>query len=198
MPAMSDSRPPLAKALFNRRMLICIFTGFSSGLPLYILINLLPAWLRTEHVDLKAIGLFALIGLPFTWKFIWSPLVDRYALPLLGRRRGWMLVTQVALIASLPLFGALAAAAGFVDDRLPRRGGGLFRRDAGHRPRCLSPRAAARSRAGSGQRDPRAGLPDLEPRSRRAVADPRRPAALAERLFHHRAVHAAGHRQRRC
>jgi MFS transporter, PAT family, beta-lactamase induction signal transducer AmpG len=104
---MGDSRPRLAKALFNRRMLICIFTGFSSGLPLYILINLLPAWLRTEHVDLKAIGLFALIGLPFTWKFIWSPLVDRYALPLLGRRRGWMLVTQVALIASLPLFGAL-------------------------------------------------------------------------------------------
>ena len=107
MPAMGDSRPRLAKALFNRRMLICVFTGFSSGLPLYILINLLPAWLRTEHVDLKAIGLFALIGLPFTWKFIWSPLVDRYALPLLGRRRGWMLVTQVALIASLPLFGTL-------------------------------------------------------------------------------------------
>ena len=107
MPAMGDSRPPLAKALFNRRMLICIFTGFSSGLPLYILINLLPAWLRTEHVDLRAIGLFALIELPFTWKFLWSPLVDRYALPLLGRRRGWMLVTQVALIASLPLFGAL-------------------------------------------------------------------------------------------
>jgi hypothetical protein len=81
MPAMGDSRPRLATALFNRRMLICVFTGFSSGLPLYILINLLPAWLRTEHVDLKAIGLFALIGLPFTWKFIWSPLVDRYALP---------------------------------------------------------------------------------------------------------------------
>ena len=60
---MGDSRPPLAKALFNRRMLICIFTGFSSGLPLYILINLLPAWLRSEHVDLKAIGLFALIQL---------------------------------------------------------------------------------------------------------------------------------------
>ncbi len=91
----------------NRRMLICVFTGFSSGLPLYILINLLPAWLRSEHVDLKAIGLFALIGLPFTWKFLWSPLMDRYALPLLGRRRGWMALTQVLLLVSLPVFGWL-------------------------------------------------------------------------------------------
>ena len=81
------AQPNWREALLNRRMLICIFTGFSSGLPLYILINLLPAWLRTEHVDLKAIGLFALIGLPFTWKFIWSPLVDRYALPLLQAHR---------------------------------------------------------------------------------------------------------------
>lgn len=93
-------------ALLNRRMLICIFTGFSSGLPLFILISLLPAWLRSEHVDLKAIGLFALIGLPFTWKFLWAPLFDRYAPPL-GRRRGWMLITQIALLASIPLFGML-------------------------------------------------------------------------------------------
>jgi hypothetical protein len=54
----------MASALFTRRMLICVFTGFASGLPLYLLINLLPAWLRSEHVDLKAIGLFALIQLP--------------------------------------------------------------------------------------------------------------------------------------
>ena len=95
------------EALFNRRMLICVFTGFSSGLPLYLLINLLPAWLRTEGVDLKTIGFFALIQLPYTWKFLWSPLLDRYALPLLGRRRGWMLVTQVVLLVAIPLFGAL-------------------------------------------------------------------------------------------
>ena len=94
-------------ALFNRRMLICVFTGFSSGLPLYILINLLPAWLRSEHVDLKSIGLFALIQLPFTWKFVWSPVMDRYAIPVLGRRRGWMLLTQVALLVSVSLFGML-------------------------------------------------------------------------------------------
>jgi PAT family beta-lactamase induction signal transducer AmpG len=96
------------QALFNRRMLICVFTGFSSGLPLYLLLNLLPAWLRSEHVDLRSIGLFALIQLPFTWKFLWSPLVDRYAMPVLGRRRGWMLVTQVLLLVSIPLFGALS------------------------------------------------------------------------------------------
>ncbi|MCX7627869.1 MAG: AmpG family muropeptide MFS transporter [Methylophilaceae bacterium] len=93
-------------ALLNRRMLICIFTGFSSGLPLYILISLLPAWLRSEGIDLKAIGLFALIQLPFTWKFLWAPLFDRYVPPL-GRRRGWLLLTQLALLLSIPLFGSL-------------------------------------------------------------------------------------------
>jgi len=88
-------------------MLICIFTGFSSGLPLWLLINLLPAWLRSEHVDLTSIGLFALMQLPYTWKFLWSPLLDRYALPMLGRRRGWMLITQIALLLTMPLFGFL-------------------------------------------------------------------------------------------
>jgi len=93
------------EALLNRRMLICVGTGFSSGLPLYLLLNLLPAWLRSEQVDLKSIGLFALIQLPYTWKFTWSPLMDRYALPLLGRRRGWMLATQALLLLSIPVFG---------------------------------------------------------------------------------------------
>lgn len=95
------------EALFNRRMLICVFTGFSSGLPLYLLINLLPAWLRSEGVDLQAIGLFALIGLPYTWKFLWSPLLDRYALPWLGRRRGWMFAMHIALMLSIPALGWL-------------------------------------------------------------------------------------------
>ena len=85
-------------------MLICILTGFSSGLPLYILISLLPAWLRSENVDLKVIGLFALIQLPFTWKFLWAPLFDRY-IPPLGRRRGWLFIWQTALILTIPEFG---------------------------------------------------------------------------------------------
>jgi MFS transporter, PAT family, beta-lactamase induction signal transducer AmpG len=95
------------EALLNRRMLTCLLIGFASGLPLWLLINLLPAWLRTEGVDLKTIGFFALIQFPYTWKFLWSPLLDRYALPLLGRRRGWMLVTQILLLLSIPLFGFL-------------------------------------------------------------------------------------------
>jgi len=107
MRPMSESKPSLRQSLCNRRMLICVFTGFSSGLPLYLLINLLPAWLRSEGVDLTAIGLFALVRFPFTWKFLWSPLVDRYALPVLGRRRGWMLAMQLLLIVAIPAFGAL-------------------------------------------------------------------------------------------
>ena len=110
---MSENPPTHAdnthlwRAIFNRRMLICLFTGFASGLPLYLLISLVPAWLRTEGVSLKEIGLFALIGLPYTWKFFWAPALERFQLPFLGRRRSWMLLTQVALfvsIAYLPFF----------------------------------------------------------------------------------------------
>lgn len=89
-------------------MLICIFTGFSSGLPLYILLNLVPAWLRTEGISLKAIGAFALIQFPYTWKFLWSPLLDRYVIPVLGRRRGWMILTQVGLLAVIAWLGSLS------------------------------------------------------------------------------------------
>jgi len=98
------NNPSFLQAMLNKRILICIFTGFSSGLPLYILISLLPAWLKSEGVSLKEIGLFALIGLPFTWKFIWAPLFDRF-IPTLGRRRGWLLITQVGLLITLPIFG---------------------------------------------------------------------------------------------
>ena len=105
---------PWLAALFTRRMLICVFTGFASGLPLYLLLNLVPAWLRTEGVDLKLIGLFALIQFPYTWKFLWAPLLDRYALPLLirGRRRGWILATQAALVAAVAALGGLDPAQG--------------------------------------------------------------------------------------
>lgn len=97
------------RELCNRRMLICLFTGFASGLPLYILITLIPAWLRSSGVGLAEIGFFALIGLPYTWKFIWAPLVDRYALPLyrLGLRRSWMLATQLLLLAAIAGLGWL-------------------------------------------------------------------------------------------
>ncbi|MDG1474578.1 MAG: AmpG family muropeptide MFS transporter [Porticoccaceae bacterium] len=101
----------IKEALLNRRMLICIFTGFASGMPLYLLISLVPAWLRTEGIGLAEIGFFALIGLPYTWKFLWSPLLDRYSLSLLsfapGLRRGWMLASQVLLLVSIAALGTL-------------------------------------------------------------------------------------------
>ena len=100
---MTDSPlHPWYKQILTRKMLICIFTGFASGLPLYFLLNLLPAWLRSEGLNLKTIAAFALIQLPFTWKFLWSPLMDRYNLiPKMGRRRSWMLLTQLALLGSM-------------------------------------------------------------------------------------------------
>jgi PAT family beta-lactamase induction signal transducer AmpG len=91
--------------LFTRKMLTCIFLGFSSGMPLFVLISLVPAWLRSNHVDLATIGLFALVGLPYTWKFVWSPVMDRFKLPFLGRRRGWALLTQLGLLLSIGILG---------------------------------------------------------------------------------------------
>ncbi len=100
----------MREVLFTRRMLICVFAGFTSGLPLYVLLTLVPGWLRSEHVDLKAIGLFTLIQFPYTWKFLWSPLLDRFAFPWLGRRRGWMLITQCALLLAIALLGGMVPA----------------------------------------------------------------------------------------
>jgi len=97
----------LKEAVLNRRMLICVFTGFSSGLPLYLLFQMVPYWLRTEGVGLAEIGFFALVQFPYTWKFLWAPIMDRYTLPFLGHRRGWILVTQLALLVSIGALGFL-------------------------------------------------------------------------------------------
>ena len=100
------------RAFLNKRMLICVFLGFTSGLPLFTLVYLVQAWLRTEGVNLKEIGLFALIQFPYTWKFIWAPLMDRYV-PRLpgwrpGRRRGWMLVTQLLVAVAIGALGFIS------------------------------------------------------------------------------------------
>lgn len=92
---------PTLKALFSARMLICVFNGFTAGLPLFYLYHLIPAWLRDADVDLKTIGLFSLVGIPYTYKFVWAPIMDRFIPPFLGRRRGWMLITQIALLVSM-------------------------------------------------------------------------------------------------
>ena len=100
---MSDSSI-IWRDLLTKKMLICVFTGFTSGLPLFILISLLPAWLSSSGMDLKTIGLFALIQFPFTWKFIWAPLFDRFSFGM-GRRRGWLIIFQLLLLITICSFG---------------------------------------------------------------------------------------------
>lgn len=82
-------------------MAALLLLGFSSGLPLFLTSKTLQAWMSKEGVDLGAIGLFSLVGLPYSLKFIWSPLLDRFVPPFLGRRRGWLVVTQIALIVAI-------------------------------------------------------------------------------------------------
>ncbi|QIW16393.1 AmpG family muropeptide MFS transporter [Pasteurellaceae bacterium RH1A] len=102
---MSQPQPTLWQQIFTKNMLLCIFTGFSSGLPLYVLFQLVPAWLTDTEVDIKTIGFFTLVGFPYTWKFIIAPLLDRYYPNFLGRRRSWMFITQIGLLAALALLG---------------------------------------------------------------------------------------------
>lgn len=89
------------------RVLVVLFLGFSSGLPLALSGSTLQVWMREAGVDLKTIGLFALVGIPYTLKFIWAPLIDALHVPLLshwlGRRRGWLVFSQLMLIAAIAL-----------------------------------------------------------------------------------------------
>lgn len=83
------------------RIAVMALAGFSSGLPLALTSGTLQAWMTVAGVDLRTIGIFALVGLPYTIKFLWSPLLDRFVPPWLGRRRGWMLVAQAALLLGI-------------------------------------------------------------------------------------------------
>ena len=103
--AISAPKLSLLATIWNPRMLICILIGFSSGLPLYFLLQLVPAWLRRGGVDLTTIGFISLALLPYTWKFLWSPLLDRYSLAFLGRRRTWMLASQLLLLGAMAAIG---------------------------------------------------------------------------------------------
>ena len=83
--------------LANRRIGIMLPLGFASGLPLALTAGTLQAWLTVAGLDLKTIGIFTLVGLPYTLKFLWAPFMDRLVPPWLGRRRGWMLVMQLCV-----------------------------------------------------------------------------------------------------
>lgn len=95
------------KVLGNRRIAVMLPLGFASGLPLALTAGTLQAWLTVAEVDLKTIGIFTLVGLPYTLKFLWAPLMDRFVPPWLGRRRGWMLATQLALCLGIAAMASL-------------------------------------------------------------------------------------------
>ncbi|MUL38620.1 AmpG family muropeptide MFS transporter [Gloeocapsopsis dulcis] len=86
-------------------MVALLLLGVSSGLPLLLTSKTLQAWMTVEGVDLKSIGLFSLVALPYSLKFLWAPILDRFALPFLGRRRGWLIALQIGLILAIAFMG---------------------------------------------------------------------------------------------
>jgi MFS transporter, PAT family, beta-lactamase induction signal transducer AmpG len=91
----------LLQVFQSRKMAALLLLGFSSGLPFFLTGNTLKAWMTVEKVDLTAIGLFSLVAIPYSFKFIWAPLLDRFTLPFLGRRRGWLIAIQVVLLIAI-------------------------------------------------------------------------------------------------
>jgi PAT family beta-lactamase induction signal transducer AmpG len=89
------------KKIFSYRMLIMLLMGYSAGFPLLLTGSTLQAWMTDEKIDLTAIGMVSLIGMPYVLKFLWAPLLDRFQVPFLGRRRGWMIIFQLLLMASI-------------------------------------------------------------------------------------------------
>ena len=86
-------------------MLVALIMGFACGLPLLLTITVLQAWMKEQGVDLTVIGMMALVGLPYTLKFLWAPFLDRFTLPFLGRRKGWLLIAQIALLLAIAGLG---------------------------------------------------------------------------------------------
>lgn len=91
------------KAFFTRRMLIMLMMSMASGLPLALSGTTLQAWYTVSGVNIVAIGFLSLVGQPYAFKFLWAPVMDRFIPPFLGRRRGWILITQVAVIIAIAL-----------------------------------------------------------------------------------------------
>ncbi|WP_395691221.1 AmpG family muropeptide MFS transporter [Piscinibacter sp.] len=102
----TEHRTVAQRLAAGHRLLVVVLLGFASGLPLALTGQAMQAWLSMEGLDVATIGFLSLVGLPYTFKFLWAPLMDRFELPWLGRRRGWLVITQLALA------GALLAMAG--------------------------------------------------------------------------------------
>lgn len=94
----------------QRNSAILLLLGFASGLPLALTSGTLQAWMTVENIDLKTIGIFSLVGQAYVFKFLWSPFMDRYTPPFLGRRRGWLLISQLLLVAAIVAMGFMQPA----------------------------------------------------------------------------------------
>ncbi|MDD0825070.1 AmpG family muropeptide MFS transporter [Mannheimia sp. AT1] len=105
MTACNAQKPSIWQQIFTKNMLLCLYTGFASGLPLFVLIQLMPAWLTSAQLDIKTIAFFTLTSLPYTWKFLWAALLDRYFPAFLGRRRSWIFISQILMFVILASFG---------------------------------------------------------------------------------------------
>lgn len=99
------SRFNTLRIIFSPRMLVALLMGFSCGVPLMLTITVLQAWMKAEGVDLAVIGMMTLVGLPYTLKFVWAPVLDRFVIPVFGRRRGWLLIAQTLLMLSIIVLG---------------------------------------------------------------------------------------------
>ncbi len=99
---------PYLEVFRGPRLAVILALGFSSGLPLALTGGTLQAWMTVEGVDLSTIGIFTLVGLPYVWKFLWAPAMDRFVPPFLGRRRGWLLLTQLALAGGIAAMAFLS------------------------------------------------------------------------------------------
>ena len=86
---------------FKKEYIVSLLMGFSAGVPLLMTISILQAWMKESGIDLSTIGLFGLVGIPYSLKFLWAPFLDRFSLPFLGRRRGWLLVSQILIIVTI-------------------------------------------------------------------------------------------------
>ncbi len=94
----------------QRNSLVLLLLGFASGLPLALTGGTLQAWMTVENVSLKTIGIFSLVGQAYVFKFLWSPLMDRYTPSFLGRRRGWLIISQLLLIVAIIAMGFMEPA----------------------------------------------------------------------------------------
>jgi PAT family beta-lactamase induction signal transducer AmpG len=102
---LTAAKPTLRQALGDKRMVAVLLMSFASGLPYNLTGFTVQAWLASSGLDIKTIGIFSLVGLPYIFKFLWAPLLDRYLPPILGRRRGWILIYQVCLAIMIAAMG---------------------------------------------------------------------------------------------